>query len=115
MDKKSLGQIGLVFLIALLSIYLSAAAELQLFLDLSEATRHPLTTAQGNSYSPLSFTDLTHDCHSCLASHPNISVSPALHDFLQLDLEKNRRCEIPTFSFTLSEHLRGINNRSPPA
>ena len=115
MDRKHLRRTGSFQLIPLLFVYLSAAPQFQFLLDLSETIEHLLTEAHGESHNLIPITDPTHDCHSCLASHPKLSVSLALSSSLPLGLEQNSRGHISKTVFTLSEPLKDTKSRSPPA
>ncbi len=115
MNRENLSRSGTLFLIPLLFFYLAAAPEFQFCLDLSETIEHLLTEAHGETRNLISVTDLTHDCHSCLASHPNVSVSSPASSSLPLGLEQNSRGHISKTAFSLSEPLKDTNTRSPPA
>ena len=106
---------GIILLTLLLFFYLAAAPEFQFFLDLSETIEHLLTEGHGETRNLISVTDLTHDCHSCLASHPKVSVSSAASSSLPLGLEQNSWGHVSKTVFTLSEPLKDTNTRSPPA
>ena len=106
---------GSLLLIPQLFFCLSAAPEFQFFLDLSETIEHLLTEAHGETRNLISVTDLTHDCHSCLGSHPKVSVSSAASSSLPLGLEQNSWGHVSKTVFTLSEPLKDTNTRSPPA
>ncbi len=115
MNRENLSRTGSLLLIPLLFFYLAAAPEFQFFMDLSETIEHLLTEADGESGNLIRVTDLTHACHSCLASHPKVSVSSAVSSSLPLGLEQNSRGHISKTVFTLSEPLKDTNTRSPPA
>ena len=115
MDRKYLYRTGILLLIPQLFFCLSAAPEFQLFLDLSETIEHLLPEAHGETRNLILATDLTHDCHSCLASHLNTSVSSAVRSSLPLGLEQSSRGHISKTVFTLSEPLKDTKSRSPPA
>ncbi len=115
MNRENLSRTGILLLTPLLFFYLAAAPEFQLFLDLSETIKHLLTEAHGETRNLISVTDPDHDCHSCLASHPKVSVSSAVSSSLPLGLEQNSRGHIFKTVFTLSEPLKDTKSRSPPA
>ena len=114
MDRKPLRRTGILLLTPLLLVYLSAAPQFQFFLDLSETIEHLLTEAQGESHSLIPITGSTHHCHSCLVSHPNVSVISAVSASL-LDLVQVSRGHISETAFTPSEPLQDTKTRSPPA
>ncbi len=115
MNQENLSRTGILLLTPLLFFYLSAAPQLQVFLDLSETIEHLLTEADGESGNLIRVTDLTHDCHSCLTSHPKVSVSSAVTSSLPLGLEQNSRGHTSRTVFTPSEPLKDTKSRSPPA
>ena len=115
MNKENLSRTGILLLTPLLFFYLAAAPELQFFLDFSETIEHLLTEVHGESHNLISATDTTHNCHSCLASHPNVSVNSAASSSLSLGPEQNSRGHISGTVFTLSELLKDTKSRSPPA
>ncbi len=115
MNRENLSRTGILLLTSLLFFYLAAAPEFQFFLDLSETIEHLLTEAHGETRNLISVTNRTHDCHSCLASHPKVSVSSAVSSSLPLGLEQSSRGQISKTVFTLSEPLKDTNTRSPPA
>ncbi len=115
MNRENLSRTGILLLTSLLFFYLSAAPQFQVFLDLSETIEHLLTEADGESGNLIRVTDLTHDCHSCLTSHPKVSVSSAVSSSLPLGLEQNSRGHISKTVLTLSEPLKDTKSRSPPA
>ena len=115
MNRENLSRTGSLLLIPLLFFYLATAPEFQFFLDLSETIEHLLTEAHGDTRDLISLTDPAHDCHSCLASHPKVSVSSPVSSSLPLGLEQNSRGHISKTVFTLSEPLKDTKSRSPPA
>jgi hypothetical protein len=115
MNRENLSRTGILLLTSLLFFYLSAAPQFQVFLDLSETIEHLLPEAHGETRNLILNTDPTHDCHSCLASHPKASVSSAVSSSLPLGLEQNSRGNISKTVFTLSEPLKDTKSRSPPA
>ena len=115
MNRENLSRTGILLLTPLLFFYLSAAPQFQVFLDLSETIEHLLTEADGESGNLIRVTDLAHDCHSCLTSHPKISVSSPVSSSLPLGLEQNSRGHVSRTVFTLSEPLKDTKSRSPPA
>ncbi len=115
MDREHLRRTGSLLLIPLLFFYLSAAPQFVFFLDLSETFEHLLTEAPGESHILIAVTGRTHHCHSCLTSHPKVSVSSAVSSSLPLGLEQNNWGHISKPVFTLSEPLKDTNTRSPPA
>ncbi len=110
-----MSRIGILLLAPLLFFYLSAAPQIQFFLDLSETIEHLLIEALGESGRLIAVTDPTHHCHSCLASHPKVSVTSAVSSSLPLGLEQNSRGHIFKTVFPLSELLKDTKSRSPPA
>ena len=115
MNRENLSRTGILLLTPLLFLYLSAAPQFQFFLDFSETIEHLVTEARGESHNLIPVTDPTHNCHSCLASHPNVSVSSAVSSSLPLGLEQASRGHISKTVFTLSEPLKDTKTRSPPA
>ena len=115
MNRENVSRTGILLLTLLLFFYLAAAPEFQFFLDLSETIEHLLTEANGETRNLISVTDLIHDCHSCLASHPKVSVNSAASSSLPLGLEQNSWGHVSKTVFTLSEPLKDTNTRSPPA
>ena len=115
MDRKHLRHGGILLLTPLLFFYLSAAPQFQFFLDLSETIEHLLSEAHVESRSLTPVTDHTHHCHSCLASHPNVSVRSPVSSSLPLGLGQNSRGHISETVFTLSEPPKDTQSRSPPA
>jgi hypothetical protein len=115
MNRENLSRTGILLLIPLLFFYLSAAPQFQFFLDLFETIEHFLTEEHGGSHNLIPVTDPTHDCHSCLASHPNVSVSSPVSSSLPLGLQQNSRGQVSKTVFTLSEPLKDTKSRSPPA
>ena len=115
MNRENLSRTGILLLTSLLCFYLSAAPQFQFFLDLSETIEHFLTEAHGETRNLILTTDPTHDCHSCLASHPKVSVSSPVSSSVPLGLEQNSRGHISKTVFTLSEPLKDTKSRSPPA
>lgn len=105
----------MVLFIPLLLFYLSATSELLLFLDLSETVEH-FALKGGTGQNRLnSLSDLPHECHNCLVSHPQVSVRPAVEYSLRLHLEHHGRQPIPKTFFHISENLADFHTRSPPA
>jgi len=115
MDRKHLYRTGILLLIPQLLFCLSAAPEFHFFLDLSETIEHLLLEAHGETRYQILATDPTHDCHSCLASYPKVSVSSPVNSSLPLGLDQNSRSHISKTVFTLSEPLKDTKSRSPPA
>ena len=115
MDRKHLRRTGTLLLTPLFLVYLSAAPQFQFFLDLSETIEHLLTEAHGESHNLTPVTDPNHNCHSCLASHPNASVSSAVSSSLPFGLAQSSRGHIFKTVFTLSEPLKDTKTRAPPA
>ncbi len=115
MNRENLSRTRILLLIPLLFFYLSAAPQIQFFMDLAETIEHLLIGALGESRRLTAVTDPTHDCHSCLASHPNVSVSSAVSSSLPRGLEQNSRGHISKTVLTLSEPLKDTKSRSPPA
>ncbi len=115
MNREKLRRTGILLLTPLLFLYLSAAPQFQFFLDLSETIEHLLSETHFESHHLTPVTDPTHDCHSCLASHPNVSVSSAVGSSLPFGLGQNSRGHISKTVFTLSEPLKDTKSRSPPA
>jgi len=115
MNRGNLSRTGILLLIPQLVFCLSAAPEFQLFLDLSETIEHPLPEAHGETRNLILATDPTHNCHSCLASHPKLSVSSPVSSSLPLGLEQSNRGHISKTVFTLSAPLKDTKSRSPPA
>ena len=115
MNQENLSRTGILLLTPLLFFYLSAAPQLQVFLDLSETIEHLLTEADGESGNLIRVTDLTHDCHSCLTSHPKVSVSSPVSSSVPLGLDQNSPGHISRAVLTLLEPLKDTKSRSPPA
>ncbi len=115
MNRENLSRTRILLLIPLLFFYLSAVPQFQFFLDFSETIEHLLTEARGESHNLIPVTGPTHYCHSCLASHPKVSVSSAVRSSLPLGLEQNSRGHISKTIFTLPEPLKDTKSRSPPA
>jgi hypothetical protein len=115
MKRENVSRIGILLLAPLLFFYLSAAPQIQFFLDLSETIEHLLIEALGESRRLIAVTNPTHDSHSCLASHPNISVSSPISSSLPRGLEQNSPGHISRTVLTLSESLKDTKSRSPPA
>ncbi len=115
MNRENLSRTGILLLTPLLFFYLATAPEFQFFLDLSETIEHLHTEAHGETRNLIPVTGPTHYCHSCLASHPKISVSSVVRSSLPLGLEQNSRGHISKTVFTLPEPLKDTKSRSPPA
>ncbi len=115
MNRENLSRTRILLLIPLLFFYLSAAPQFQFFLDLSETIEHLLSEVHVESHHLTPVTDPSHNCHSCLASHPNVSVSSAVSSSLPFGLGQNSRGHISKTVITLSEPLRDTKSRSPPA
>jgi len=115
MKRENVSRIGILLLAPLLFFYLSAAPQIQFFLDLSETIEHLLIEELGESHNVTPVTDPTHDCHSCLASHPNVSVSSPVSSSLPGGLEQISPGQISRAVLTLSEPLKDTKSRSPPA
>ncbi len=115
MDREYLRRGGIFLLTSVLFFYLAAAPEFQFFLDLSETIEHLFTEAHGESHDLTPVTDPNHNCHSCLASHPNASVSSPVCSLLPLGLAQSSRGHIFKTVFTLSEPLKDTKTRAPPA
>ena len=115
MDRKHLHRGGVLLLTPLLFFFLAVVPEFQFFLDLSETIEHLLTEAHGETGNLIPATDPTHDCHSCFAAHPKVSVSSAVCSSLPIGLEQNSRSHISKAVFAFSEPLKDTNTRSPPA
>ena len=115
MKTRQIRQLCIGLLIPLLFSYLAVATELQLSLDLAEAVEHLDEVSLDGSPQLIPLAHIGHECHSCLASHPNVSVNAAEECSVSLDLKKNGRPSALQTVFRTTRHQSGFSARSPPA
>ncbi|MEE8349471.1 MAG: hypothetical protein V3R94_07865 [Acidobacteriota bacterium] len=103
-------QLCIGLLLPLVIVYLAAATGVQLSHDLAETVDHQGQASQEGYHRPI-----PHDCHSCLASHPNVSVHGAKGSPIFLGLKHHGRPSTFSPLFRTSDHQSGFSARSPPA
>ncbi len=107
----------LVFGVVTLAVagYLLPLAQFQLFHDLVEISIHRDAPSERASIRELAAPRRSHDCHSCLASHPGASVLTAPRDAGFAGPQLDRRLPAAERGSLAFRKVESPNKRSPPA
>ncbi len=98
----------------LLWAFLMPGQFVQLFHDLRESALHDRSDDDSVSLRKMSTLERSHDCHSCLTSHPRLSAYLAIDGSATVRSEaEGRVCAITRYGFpSLNQEIP--NKRSPP-